>query len=98
MTITCVYLYICVTRDGMEEGEIKEEEDDRNKKKVPLSLEELLAKKKAEEDALSKVTDCSQHGVVVECPITVLEMMVFELKLHRDLVFHKPHIRHKYWL
>ena len=38
--------------DGMEEGEIEEEE---TKKKVPLSLEELLAKKKAEEAALSKV-------------------------------------------
>ena len=36
----------------MEEGEIEEEE---TKKKVPLSLEELLAKKKAEEAALSKV-------------------------------------------
>lgn len=37
--------------DAMEEGEIEEEE---TKKKVPLSLEELLAKKKAEEEALSK--------------------------------------------
>ena len=36
----------------MEEGEIEEEE---TKKKVPLSLEELLAKKKAEEAALAKV-------------------------------------------
>lgn len=37
--------------DPMEEGEIEEED---SKKKVPLSLEELLAKKKAEEAALSK--------------------------------------------
>jgi hypothetical protein len=34
--------------DDMEEGELP-------KKKVPLSLEELLAKKKADEEALSKV-------------------------------------------
>ena len=39
-------------REAMEEGEIEEEE---TKKKVPLSLEELLAKKKAEEEALAKV-------------------------------------------
>lgn len=37
---------------GVEDGEIKEEEE--MKKKVPLSLEELLAKKKAEEEALAK--------------------------------------------
>lgn len=41
------------SKDGLaEEGEIKEE--DESKKKVPLSLEELLAKKKAEEEALAK--------------------------------------------
>jgi len=33
----------------------KEDEADEIKKRVPLSLEEILAKKKAEEEALSKV-------------------------------------------
>lgn len=32
------------------------EEEEKVQKKVPLSLEELLAKKKAEEEALSKVS------------------------------------------
>ena len=48
--------------NGINEGkcsfwnraEAEEEEEEKNKK-VPLSLEELLAKKKAEEEALSKV-------------------------------------------
>jgi len=44
---------LCVDccRDGK-----KEEEEGQEKKKVPLSLEELLAKKKAEEAAQAKVS------------------------------------------
>ena len=38
---------------------MKQEEENGVKKRVPLSLEELLAKKKAEEAALSKV--CVEH-------------------------------------
>jgi len=35
--------------------EAEEDEEETKAKRVPLSLEELLAKKKAEEQALSKV-------------------------------------------
>lgn len=45
-----------------EEGEIKEE---ANKKRVPLSLEEIIARKKAEEEATSKVMHIRQD--LLEC-------------------------------
>ena len=45
---------ISVCRDSNEDGEI-EDNDAKSQKKVPLSLEELLTKKKAEEEAQSKV-------------------------------------------
>lgn len=47
-----------LSKDEKVKAEVKEEEDDKmqgvQKKKEPLSLEELLAKKKAEEEAKSK--------------------------------------------
>ena len=47
----------------------KEEKEPEKEKRVPLSLEELLAKKKAEEEAQSKV--CKEYTFnqyVVGCP------------------------------
>jgi len=44
-------LYVSVETKKEEE----EDEEETKAKRVPLSLEELLAKKKAEEQALSKV-------------------------------------------
>ncbi|KAL3831667.1 hypothetical protein ACJMK2_023390 [Sinanodonta woodiana] len=49
--------------DGMEEGEIKEEDSG---KKMPLSLEELLAKKKAEEVSQSKPKFLTKEERAVE--------------------------------
>ena len=39
----------------MEEGEIKDVKEEKNAQKVPLSLEEILEKKKEEEKLQSKV-------------------------------------------
>lgn len=47
-----IHFYVCFrNKEDEEDNENQKRED----KKVPLSLEELLAKKKAEEAALSKV-------------------------------------------
>jgi len=46
----CIALF-----DSIETKQEEEEEAPEVKKRVPLSLEELLAKKKAEEEAESKV-------------------------------------------
>ena len=48
-----LFIFARETKIKKEDGELEEEE---TKKKVPLSLEELMAKKKAEEEALSKVS------------------------------------------
>ena len=48
-----------------EDGELHD--DDSNNKRVPLSLEELLAKKKAEEAAQSKVQAMCHHELVHTC-------------------------------
>ena len=46
------------SKSSKSKKDLKEEEEEGElpKKRVPLSLEELLAKKKAEEEALSKVS------------------------------------------
>ena len=51
-----------VSVDTKKEEEEDEELDGEVKKRVPLSLEEILAKKKAEEEAQSKVTVCRGYG------------------------------------
>ena len=62
-----------------EEGELKEEE--AVKKKVPLSLEELLAKKKADEEALAKVkTD-------KDLPIYSLSQILFKFSVYSGYLF-----------
>ena len=47
----------------VEDGEIKDIKEEKPAQKVPLSLEELLAKKKAEEDSQSKVGSRTQSGL-----------------------------------
>ena len=51
-----LHSFILSSKNGVKGPKEEKVEEEANKpKKVPLSLEELLAKKKAEEEALSKV-------------------------------------------
>ncbi len=59
-----ILIYLIYNRSKTKKDEEEESADGGKSKKVPLSLEELVAKRKAEQDALSKVYHLTLHSVV----------------------------------
>ena len=75
--------------EGCEHEDEEDEELKKAKKKEPLSLDEILAKKKAEEAAKSKVS----KNRSVESAVTCLANFILILKLLSSRIARFPHER-----